>query len=98
MKVYFAAQTLSSSVADALEFLKDAHVPGIQDADGKIVFICMTDRIFVLLNSQSRFCKEEYKQPVTKHSLLFWSEVVDTSASYLEELRDHAGVPMPRHL
>ena len=39
MKVSLAAQTLSSSVGKALQFLMDAHCPGFADASATIEFI-----------------------------------------------------------
>ncbi len=48
MKVNIAAQTLSSSVADALNFLMKAGVPGYADATDVIMLISMI--LFSFLN------------------------------------------------
>ncbi len=86
MKVNVAAQTFSSSVADALEFLMQARISGFEDATGTITFIRMIDRLFDFLNSRSKFGKG-YKSPVFLHSLPFWTEVVSDTVTYLRELR-----------
>ena len=46
MKVKVAAQTLSSSVADALEFLLHFGHPLFSDAEGTIEFIRAIDKMF----------------------------------------------------
>ena len=53
MNVKVAAQTLSSSVADAIEFLMVSGNPLFQEAHATIVFIRMIDKIFDLLNSKN---------------------------------------------
>ena len=55
MKVNIAAQTFSSSVADALEFLMKAGHPSFIDAEGTIVFIRTIDKLFDILDSRSPF-------------------------------------------
>ena len=66
MNVKVAAQTLSSSVADALEFLMLAGHPNFTDASGTIRFIRIIDRLFDLMNSRSPFSKG-YKKPLFLH-------------------------------
>ncbi|KAG5872970.1 hypothetical protein JTB14_027649 [Gonioctena quinquepunctata] len=58
MKVELATQTLSSSVADAIEFLKDdLKVPDFQSAGPTIHFLRMVDIAFDILNSRSPVAK-----------------------------------------
>ena len=57
MHVKIAAQTLSSSVADAIDFLSIAHQPGYEDCSGTVKFIRTIDRLFDLLNSRNPFGK-----------------------------------------
>ncbi len=89
-------RTLSSSGADAIEFLMNYGIPGFEDASGTVSFIRMVDRLFDFLNSRSRFSKG-YKQPVSLNSLPFWAEVVETSINYLKQLRAPAGTLMMYH-
>ena len=54
MNVRLAAQTLSSSVADAIEFLDVVMKnPKFQDSNGTVKFIRMIDRLFDMLNSRN---------------------------------------------
>ena len=55
--VKVAAQTLSSSVADAIQYLMIAGHPGFEDANGTIMFIRMVGRLFDFLNTRSPFGK-----------------------------------------
>ncbi|PAA83626.1 hypothetical protein BOX15_Mlig021368g14 [Macrostomum lignano] len=52
MKVSLAAQTLSSSVADALQFLQDAGCPEFQDCGATVRFIRTIDSLFDVFNSR----------------------------------------------
>ena len=63
MKVKVAAQTLSSSVADALDFLENvARVPEFQGCGPTVEFIRNVDKLFDFLNSRHRL-QTGYKQP-----------------------------------
>ena len=57
MNVRLAVQTISSSVADALDFLHSVQHPDFQDVDGTVTFIRNIDRLFDILNSRSPFGK-----------------------------------------
>ena len=66
MNVKVAAQTFSSSVADALQFLmKSGHIE-FKDAAGTIKFIGTTDRLFDMFNSKNPFAKG-FKRPLDKN-------------------------------
>lgn len=62
MKVKLAAQTLSSSTASALEFVKLSEVEEFKDCDGTIEFLKI-DEIFDFLNSRNPFGKG-FKKPI----------------------------------
>ena len=53
MKVRLAAQTLSSSVSKALEFLQTKQLAGFTDTSGTQKFIYYVDRLFDTFNSRS---------------------------------------------
>ncbi|KAF0724242.1 Uncharacterized protein FWK35_00027776, partial [Aphis craccivora] len=63
MKVKLAAQTLSSGVADEIEYLQQKGEPSFQNSDATICFIRQIDRIFDILNSRIPFSKG-YKSPI----------------------------------
>ena len=67
MKVNLAVQTLSSSVANALEFLKDdLKLPEFKGCSPTIQFIRKIDRVFDILNSRNPYGKG-FKSPL-RHS------------------------------
>lgn len=56
MKVKLAAQTLSSSVADALDFCKcSIQLPYFRDCQATVEFMRLVDALFDVLNSTNKF-------------------------------------------
>lgn len=53
MKVNIAAQTLSSSVADAIDFCRSLNIKGFEDSEATTQFIRIIDRWFDILNSRN---------------------------------------------
>jgi len=51
MKVNIAAQTLSSSVADALDFCRNIKINGFENREATTEFILFVDKWFKILNS-----------------------------------------------
>lgn len=96
MNVRIAAQTLSSSVADALEYLMNTDDAFFKDAGPTIKFIRVVDRLFDLLNSKNPFAKG-FKQPLRSSNIDVWTSVIDTSIKYLLELKDENGTPLLKH-
>ena len=96
MNVKVAAQTLSSSVADAIEFMMKSGHPDFADAQGTIRFIRVIDQLFDLLNSRSPFGKG-FKKPLFLHDSARWKSTVQKSISYLIKLSDKSGTPLIKH-
>lgn len=63
MKEKFATQTLSSSVADALQYLNSIDYDNFKNVGPTILFIRTIDRIFDFLNVRNPFAKG-YKTPI----------------------------------
>ena len=93
MKVNLAAQTLSSSVADAIEFLMVSGHPDFQHAEATIKFIRIIDRLFDLLNAKNPYAKG-YKQALRLSNQHLWKEIISSSISYL---KDNLGVTLLCH-
>lgn len=55
MKVKLAAQTLSTSVADAIEFLNKEGIVGFEGSEEIFNFIRIVDKLFDFLNSRNSF-------------------------------------------
>ncbi len=90
MNVRLAAQTLSSSVADAIEYFQISGDPAFQGADATIKFIRIIDRLFDLLNSRNKFGKG-FKSPMHLGNFSVRSSVIDESIEYLVGLKDSDG-------
>ena len=91
MNVSMAAQTLSGSVAKAIDFLRDdLSMAKFQESEDTCEFIRKVDMAFDLLNSRNPFAKST-KQPVTLEYLPDWAEECEKLATYLFNLRDDKG-------
>ena len=78
MNIRIVAQTLSNSVADAIEYLKLGGHPSLKNAEGTIEFIRKIDKLFDLLNVKNPFGKG-YKQPQRSSYKDVWNETIDSS-------------------
>lgn len=66
MKVRIAAQTLSNSVADALDYCNHIlKLPGFKDSDATSDFLRMINTSFDVLNSRN-LCEQQFKKPLNK--------------------------------
>ena len=87
MNVRLAAQTLSSSVADAIEFLNlSMKLPEFQDSEATVTFTRTIDRLFDILNSRNPVGKG-YKQPLRLQSKAIWESMLKSTAKYLLTLK-----------
>lgn len=90
MNVQLAAQTLSSSVANAIEFLdKSFKLPAFCNSDGTVEFIRTIDKLFDMLNSRNPL-GNGYKTPLKLDNKSAWEEIFTTSAHYLLSLKTNA--------
>ena len=75
MNVRLAAQTLSSSVANAIGFLdKSAKFPTFFESYGTVKFIHTIDKLSDMLNSQNP-CGKGFKTPLRLKSVNTWKEI-----------------------
>ena len=96
INVKVEAQTLSSSVANAIEYLMTSGHAKFADVEGTIRFICIIDKLFDLLNLRNPFGKG-FKKPLFLYDAARWKSTIDTLASYLLSLTGNSGVPLIRH-
>ena len=80
MRVKLAAQTLSASVAKALEYVHNIDICGFEQCLGTAKFISMIDRLFDIFNSKSPFGKG-YKGPIRLSN-------IENTRKFLEETRN----------
>lgn len=86
MNVRLAAQTLSSSVAQALEFLHFKGDPNFADCMVTVKYIKTIDRLFDYLNSRDPFGKG-FKGPVKLDNLERDESMLQEAEKYLSSLK-----------
>lgn len=86
MKVKYAANTLSASVTNAIDFLRQEGLNDFKDSESTIKFIRIIDRLFDFLNSRNPFGKH-FKQPITIHNFHYLQTMVEESIEYLFSLK-----------
>lgn len=97
MNVKLASQTLSSSVADAIEFLDlSMKMPQFKDSQPTVCFVRTIDRLFDTLNSRNPIGKG-YKQPLRPHSRNIWESSLKAAAEYLLSLQTEDGQLLSTH-
>jgi hypothetical protein len=91
MKVSLAAQTLSSSVADSIDFCRDyLKLKEFQDSQATSKFIRVIDVLFDIMNSRNALAKG-YKAPMKEINKNHWSKVFSDSIDYISNLKDLQG-------
>ena len=91
MNVKLAAQTLSSSVATAIDFLRtEAALPEFEGSEHTTKFIRMIDMAFDMLNSRNPHAKG-YKSSVTCENFQLWSNQCEKIITYLLSLKERNG-------
>lgn len=96
MNVKVAVQALSSSVADAIDFLReDLHLPQFAGSKKTTEFIRIIDKLFDYMNSKTRRAKG-YKKPMNSFNLTARRRWLMETKAYLSELRDTSGQPLTK--
>lgn len=93
MKVKYAAQTLSQSTADAMDFLKLTEIDGFRDCTATIEFIRIIDETFDFLNSRNPFAKE-LKKPIYMNNISNLQKNMEKNMNYLFSLTTEANIPL----
>lgn len=86
MKVNLAAQTLSTSVADAMEYCNnELKLKEFEGCEATIKFIRVFDRLFDTLNSRNPVAKG-YKAPMRPSNKSFWEPFLHEASAYIATL------------
>ena len=94
MKVGVAAQTLSRSVADAIDFLReDMKLPQFLGSEATTAFLRRIDCLFDILNSRHP-CGRAFKAPLRLSSREVWEPFLKETRAYLLSLCDMSGKPI----
>ncbi|XP_059474657.1 uncharacterized protein LOC132196191 isoform X1 [Neocloeon triangulifer] len=87
MKVKFAAQLFSSSVATAIEYCnKQLHLEEFQGSEATVKFIRMINDTFDWLNSRNKFGKG-FKAPLTQKNKDAWTTHFEEAEKYFSTLQ-----------
>ena len=91
MKVNLAAQTLSSSVADALEFCqKDIKFTQFKGCEATVEFIRKFDQLFDLMNSRNPLARN-FKAPMHPCNEKQWRPFLSNMYDYISSLKNLEG-------
>ena len=91
MKVNLAAQTLSSSVADAIDYCRDnLKLPQFKGSEATVKFIRVFDQLFDILNSRNP-CAKGYKAALRRSNKETWDAFFEKAYSYIMALQDTDG-------
>ena len=94
MKVKLAAQTLSKSVADALEYCRDGlRLPEFENCHATVRFLRTVDQLFDVLNSRNKFAKgmKGALKPDLPNGDCSAMSFLDNAFAYIQSLKDVAG-------
>lgn len=85
MKVNIAAQTLSASVADAIDFCRSLNLKGFEDSEDTTEFIRIVDTWFDILNSRNPHGRGN-KAPMKTSNRHIWEPVLQKTIQYINNL------------
>lgn len=86
MEVKFAAQTLSSGVADAIEYLQKKGEVQFQKSEATVYFLRQIDKLFDVLNSRIPFSKG-FKSPINGGNIKSIEFFFNSTIEYLKTLQ-----------
>ena len=91
-KVKLASQTLSRSVATAIDFLRDEiKMPQFRGSESTTQFILRIDSLFDVLNSRHPLGRH-LKAPLSTGNRHLWAPFLEETYLYLSMLRDKNGM------
>ena len=91
MKVNLAAQALSSSIADALEYCEGKlKLPQFQGCGPTVKFIRVFDHLFDVLNSRNPPARN-FKTPIRKSNYEYTKKFLDEASEYIRDLKTSDG-------
>ena len=94
MKLALAAQTLSSSVANSIEYCCNVlKLKKFERSEATIRFIRCIDRLFDFMNSRNPFTKR-YKAALRSSTEDSWRKSILAEIEYLKGITDVTGTPM----
>ena len=86
MNVRLAAQVLSSTVADAIDFLRESGDKNFINSEATTEFIRVIDRLFDMMNTRNSF-GTGFKSPMMINNLELFKQFFDYSITYISGLK-----------
>ncbi|CAH1156107.1 unnamed protein product [Phaedon cochleariae] len=94
MKVRLAVQTLSKSVAEALDFVnKDLKLKEFEGSEATANFCRIINNLFDIFNSRSRFTKKPFERPLSPATKEEYFNFLTECSSYIRSLK-LKGIPI----
>lgn len=90
MKVKLAAQVLSNSVADSLQYLNVNHVKGFESCQPTIQFLKIFNNLFDVLNSRN-ITNKGTKKALCPGMIDMQSKILTDAKDYITNLKDKSG-------
>lgn len=91
MTVRIAAETLSNSVASAIEFLRKNSIDKFKGSEATVGFIRRINNIFDILNSKKSDDAIGFKRTISAHTKDEFFRYFDESISYIQKLKIRPG-------
>lgn len=82
MKVSLAAQTISSGVADAIDYLRLSGHPLFQGSEATCKFIRIFDMLFDMFNIRNVYGKG-FRSPISSKNIEYWVKNAENSINYI---------------
>ncbi|CAH2091914.1 unnamed protein product [Euphydryas editha] len=86
MNVKLAAQVLSSSVADAIDYLRSIGHPSFAGSEATVEYLRYLDRLFDILNAKNPV-GVGFKSPLHLQNKHVWTQVFEETRQYLTKLK-----------
>lgn len=87
MNLRIAAETLSNSVADSIEFLRKTGAEAFKGSEATVKFIRRINNIFDILNSKDRTDAICFKRPISPETKEEYFKYFDESIAYIKNLK-----------
>lgn len=92
MKVSYATQVFSQSVATALDYCRDVlKLPQFKGSEETAEFCRKMDRIFNVMNSSKKFENHDFKSAITSENKEEWLRLFDETSTYIRSLKTPQG-------
>ena len=90
MKVKYAVQVLSQSVANALKTMNQLGMPNFENIHATVEFLKLFDTLYDCMNS--KHLKEQFqKAPLRKSNAQYWKDTFHKAVSYICNLKQING-------